>query len=283
MKSMRFVKLLQRLGWTHMFNDNFFNAYIKYAPLPLAVERTQECLLISRQKLEHPILDLGCGDGIFARILFKTKIDVGIDPNLNELKRAENTGKYSELINCYGDKIPKPDKSFKTIFSNSVMEHISDIKPVLKEAHRLLDDNGKLYLTLPTHLFDKYTFGYQILKALKLKKPMDWFSLLFNNFWCHYHFYTSEEWRNLFSEAGFTVDFEQEYGTKKICMFNDLMAVFSLPSLFARKILNRWFWFDSWRQKYAKLMSFLVPIHFRRIETEPGKGGLIFFVLTKHA
>lgn len=159
-----------------MFNENFFDTYIKHAPLPLAIERTQECLLLSRQKFESPILDIGCGDGIFAKILFNQAIDLGVDPNKKELQRAQLTNKYSELIECYGDKIPKPDNSFKTIFSNSVMEHIPEILPVLKEANRLLDKDGRLYLTLPTHLFDKYTIGYQVLSKLGMKEKGNKFS-----------------------------------------------------------------------------------------------------------
>lgn len=264
-----------------MFNDNFFENYLRNAPLPLAVERTQECILLSKHNFEAPILDIGCGDGVFASILFNKTIDVGIDPNKKELQRAQKTNKYSELIECYGDSIPKPDKSFKTIFSNSVMEHIPEIKPVLKEAYRLLDQDGKLYLTLPTHLFDKYTFGYQILTKLGLKNKGNKFSSFFNKFWNHYHYYDAAGWRELFADAGFKVENEQEYGNKKMCMFNDFMAFFSFPSFLARKITNTWFWSARWRTKYVKVLNPLVPINFKNIETQHGKGGLIFFVLCK--
>jgi len=264
-----------------MFNENFFENYLKQAPLPLAVERTQECILLSRQKFAEPILDIGCGDGIFANILFSKTIDVGIDPNKHELQRAKKTNKYRELIQCYGDNIPLPSNSFKTIFSNSVMEHIPDIKPVLKESFRLLDNDGRLYLTLPTDLFDKYTFGYQILNKIGMKKNGNKFSTFFNKFWCHYHYYDAAGWRELFNDVGFKVEFEQEYGKKKMCMFNDLMAFFSFPGFLTRKIANKWFWSSNWRSKYVRLMTPLVPLNFKNIEAQQGAGGLIFFILRK--
>ena len=62
-------------------SDQFVSKYISKAPLALALERSFECHILSQNTYEHPILDLGCGDGIFASILFKDKIDVGIDPN----------------------------------------------------------------------------------------------------------------------------------------------------------------------------------------------------------
>lgn len=264
-----------------MFNENFFENYLKNAPLPLAVERTQECILLSKHQFEAPILDIGCGDGIFVDILFNKSIDLGIDPNGKELARAKKTNKYQELIECYGDNIPKPDKSFKTIFSNSVMEHIPDIIPVLKESYRLLDNNGKLYLTLPTQLFDKYTLGYQILNKLGLENKGNKFSSFFNKFWNHFHYHDDAGWRKLFSEIGFNVEFVQEYGKKNMCMFNDFMSLFSFPSFLARKINNTWFWSSKWRNKYVKILTTLVPINFQNIEAQKGEGGLIFFILRK--
>lgn len=264
-----------------MFNENFFENYLKLAPLPLAIERTQECILLSKHNFEGPILDIGCGDGIFANVLFSKTIDVGIDPNKKELQRAQKTNKYDELIACYGDNIPKPNNSFKTIFSNSVMEHIPDIKPVLKESYRLLDNDGRLYLTLPTQLFDKYTFGYQLLSKLGMKNKGNRFSSFFNKFWSHYHYYDAAGWHDLFRDIGFKVEFEQEYGKKSMCMFNDFMAFFSFPSFLTRKIANTWFWSSKWRSKYVSVLAPLVPLNFKNIEAQQGKGGLIFFVLRK--
>jgi len=76
---------------------------------------------------------------------------------------------HTELINCPGSKIPKPDESFSTVMSYSVLEHIEDLEPVLKEVHRLLKTNGKFYVTLPTNLFDRFSNVYQFLTVLGLK------------------------------------------------------------------------------------------------------------------
>ena len=50
-----------------VFNDNFLCNYLIDAPTPLAIERSWECILFSQEELKTPILDIGCGDGIFAR------------------------------------------------------------------------------------------------------------------------------------------------------------------------------------------------------------------------
>ena len=139
------------------FKQNFFRNYLLDAPLSLAIERSLESQILIQKKFIHPILDIGCGEGIFAYHLFDGQIDVSVEPNQKELQRAKTFNVYGELINCFGDRISKPDKTFKTIFSNSVFEHIPDIKGVLRESHRLLCDDGVIYLTLPTNLFEKYT------------------------------------------------------------------------------------------------------------------------------
>jgi len=61
------------------FKSDFLYNYLKQAPISLAIERSFECEILSKQKFQRPILDIGCGEGLFALILFDEKINVGID------------------------------------------------------------------------------------------------------------------------------------------------------------------------------------------------------------
>ena len=162
-----------------VFNDNFLCNYLIDAPTPLAIERSWECILFSQEELKTPILDIGCGDGIFARSLFKSRVNVGIDPNKVEIDRAADTMSYDELLLDFGDKIHKKDKSFNTIFSNSVLEHIEDIHAVLLEAKRLLKTNGTLYLTVPTDNFENFLVSCLLRVLMKMRRA---WHRLFNNF-----------------------------------------------------------------------------------------------------
>lgn len=263
------------------FKGNIFENYLKEAPLPLAMERWLECEIYKTKTFEHPILDIGCGEGIFAHILFDESIDVGIDPNSRELERAREYGAYSELINCFGDSIPKPDKSFNTIFSNSVLEHIPKIDDVLKEAHRLLADGGKMYATIPTDMFDKYSMLYQILSFLGLKGLAERYRVFFNNFWAHYHFYDEKGWRDVFERNGFRVVEAKEYAGKKICLTNDFLAPFSIVAFVSKKFTNKWFVCPSLRRPVAKLLSVVYSGLLSSSKTFDGRGGLIFFELEK--
>jgi ubiquinone/menaquinone biosynthesis C-methylase UbiE len=264
------------------FKKIFFANYLKEAPLPLAIERSLECELLNKQKFSRPILDLGCGEGLFAYILFDEKIDVGIDPDNKEIEKAKRYGMHTELIHCPGNIIPKESNSFNTIFSNSVLEHIPDIEPVLKEAHRLLTSHGEFYITVPTNLFDRYSVIYQLLTLVRLHAAAEKFRFFFNMFWKHYHFYDERGWRRLFQKNGFEVLSVQEYCCKKICLVNDALAPFSIMSFISKKLLNKWFILGWLRIRYSQLLyqSFK---NILKSDYKIRNGGLIFFRLCKRS
>lgn len=226
------------------------------------------------------MLDIGCGEGIFAKILFVDKIDIGIDPQAQEIERAKQLGNYTQLVQCYGNQIPAADQSFKTILSNSVLEHIPDLKPVLKEAHRLLANDGNFYITVPTNYFDHYSVIYQLCSMLGLKGLAEKFRLFFNKFWAHYHYFDRAGWVNYFADAGFQVVEHQEYCSKTQGVLNDILAPFSLFSFFQKKFFNNWFVFPKLRAVSAFVLS-KIFYPFSKVDRSIVNGGIIFFHLKK--
>lgn len=263
------------------FKGDFFRRYLREAPLPLAIERTLECDILSRQRFEAPILDIGTGEGIFAYVLFDGKIDVGIDPDSRELERARAYGMYRELINCGGASVPKPDAFFKTVFSNSVLEHIPDLEPVLREAHRLLAPGGTMYATVPTHLFDHYSVVYQALSGAGLEGAAESFRRFFNSFWRHYHYHSPDGWRELFAKSGFRVVESRQYCPRAVGVLNDALAPFSVPSLVVKKLLNRWFLLPALRSALGAPLLARAFGGFLRTDPAESRGGIIFFRLEK--
>ena len=173
-------------------------------------------------------------------ILFNEKLDTGIDPDSKELLEANRNGSYLETINCYGSKIPKKNKSFRTIFSNSVLEHINDIDSVLKEANRLLYDGGCLYITVPNACFKEYSVISQILKILHLNKVRKNYHERYNKFWVHFHDYKTSDWKHLFKKNNFKVKYFTRYCPKSICMINDALLPFCVLEFLTKKLINRW-------------------------------------------
>jgi len=102
-------------------------------------------------------LDLGCGDGKLMRILLENLESppslVGVDLDSQETRDAMASGVYRRVHTAPGDRIPEPDASFDFVFSNSVLEHIDDIDPVIDEVARLLRPGGAFLFTVPADGF----------------------------------------------------------------------------------------------------------------------------------
>jgi SAM-dependent methyltransferase len=262
------------------FKKDLFLNYLKEAPTALAIERLLECNILMKQEFNRPILDLGCGEGLFSYIFFDEKIDVGIDPNGHEIERARSYNMYDELIVCYGDKIPKESGSFNTIFSNSVLEHIPDIESVLREAHRLLAPGGKFYVTIPTDYFDRYSVMYQSLLSIGLNGMAENYRKFFNKFWKLYHYYDENGWRALFQKAGFTILKVQKYGMRETCILNDRLTPLAMVSFVEKKLFNKWFVLKPVRDLYVPLLNQMFSPAIKA-DRETPDSGLIFFCLTK--
>ena len=262
------------------FNEDTLLHYMNKAPLALAFERALECKIYPNFPFPRPILDLGCGEGLFAHILFGEKIDTGVDPNPRELEHARKLQVYEELIPCKGDSIPKPDGSYKTIFSNSVLEHIPDVEPVLREVYRLLAPGGRFYFTVPSPLFCRYTVLNQLFTLIGLEDLAARFRRFYNYFWKHYHDYPLEVWEGLVKRAGFEVMTSLSYDPRKIALLNDLFSPFAFFAYLSKRFTNRWIIIPYLRQ------LFMYPLYcpakmFLHGGDKTDKGGLIFVAARK--
>ncbi len=107
--------------------------------------------------LPSPMLDLGCGDGIylthFLERLGKPEQVIGLDPQASEIEKAKQSGTYTQTIVGYSNKIPLPDASVSSVFSNSVVEHIQDKPGTIKEVARVLKPGGLYLFSAPTNEF----------------------------------------------------------------------------------------------------------------------------------
>lgn len=266
------------------FKDDYSDVYVTTVPAALAFERILECNIYRNFNFVSPVLDLGCGDGLFTKHLFADAIDVGLDPGHGEIRSARETNAYQELICCFGNQIPKANDSFNTVYSNSVLEHIEDLDPVLMEVKRVLKSGGFFYLTVPTDQFEHYAFISRVLTALSLKGMSDKFCRFYNRFWVHYHFHTPEQWAERFGKIGFEVVTQREYAAKNICTLHDVLAYLALPTFLSKKLFHRWIMIPSIRRIYAPFIAAFgrwTRDNLEKTEDFRKPGGLIFFALRK--
>jgi SAM-dependent methyltransferase len=84
------------------------------------------------------ILDFGCGDGQTVNAYRQAGFQAfGADLLI------EHPGEWLRVIDSgSGYRIPFPDDTFDFVYSNSVLEHVDDLHPVLAEMRRVLKPGG---------------------------------------------------------------------------------------------------------------------------------------------
>jgi ubiquinone/menaquinone biosynthesis C-methylase UbiE len=124
----------------------FAERYDKWYDKPFgktAFNLENECIKSLSKNLERSFLEIGVGTGRFAISL---KIEYGIDKSVGMLKFAEERG--IEVIRGGGENLPFVDASFGAVFLIVTLCFIDDPLKVLKEASRVIKDNGSVILGL---------------------------------------------------------------------------------------------------------------------------------------
>jgi SAM-dependent methyltransferase len=174
-----------------------------FAP-PVALWRAIEMRVLAQESFPRPILDLGCGDGLIAQVLFRDAppIEVGFDPWFEQVRKAPVSGAYRAVQQALGDAMPYANATFNTVLSNSVLEHIPDLDPVLREAARVLKPGGRLIVTVPSDAFRRLLAGYRRREAHGDAVAAEAYARGVD-LWLEHHRYPSPEaWSKLLERAG---------------------------------------------------------------------------------
>lgn len=150
-------------------------------------------------------LDLGCGDGILTDILFqrigRTPKLVGIDPDPLETAAARKYDFYERLHTVGGDAIPEPDATFDYVISNSVLEHIPNLEPVIREVGRVLKPGGRFFYTVPCPAFHDNLAG-----SIMPGADRGYYLAKLDKRLAHFNYLTPDEWQDLCSRHGMHVE-----------------------------------------------------------------------------
>lgn len=122
--------------------------------------------IIVRAKINFnsKILDVGCGGGYFLKSLGDVGFNhlYGIDPYI------ENDLEYPNGVKILKKSIFEIDDKFDLIMFNHSFEHIHNPQDTLKSVSKLLSENGKLIIRIPTvssHAWKKYNVHWIQLDA----------------------------------------------------------------------------------------------------------------------
>lgn len=253
--------------------NKYVSVYLQNRPAFFSLIRPQEADLFEQNKslIKSPILDLGCGDGFFASLVWgKGKIDVGLDLANEMTKKIENSEIYKKIKYFDGVKIPYPNGYFQTVVSNCVLEHVEKLPELLKEVRRVLKPRGYFLTDVMCDKWESFLFGRKIFGKRYvnfMRKKQD-----------HKNLFSIERWRNTFKSYGFKIEKEKGYLSKSTSLWMDIFHYISLPELISYKLFNKWVIFPK-IIKALKLENTL-----ERLIIYPNKiedSAAVFFVLKK--
>lgn len=161
------------------------------------------------------VLDLGCGDGKLTEILIGhlkpgKRTWIGIDLDAAELELAKERKIYQTVHCSTSAKIPEEAGSFDLVFSNSVLEHISEIERTLDEVARVLKTGGEFLFTVPSDGFHTCLKGPLLpwVKKDEYLKDVD-------RRLAHLRYWSASEWTSQLQARGLKVQLVYPYLNEK--------------------------------------------------------------------
>lgn len=137
---------------TEVYN-NLWRKWTNITEGPSAKHRIRLILkLINKCKLHGTILDAGCGEGTLLKQLnHKNNILYGMDISKTALENIsppiEENIKF--LIGDISKQESLPPMKFDLIICSEVLEHLDDDDTAIKNMNNLLNNSGKLIITVP--------------------------------------------------------------------------------------------------------------------------------------
>jgi 2-polyprenyl-3-methyl-5-hydroxy-6-metoxy-1,4-benzoquinol methylase len=135
--------------------DDWREAVWRAVPEGAEPERfaARRAFLLDRVAPGARVLDLGCGDGVFAAALAAAGCTVTMADVAEEaLRRARARAPGAEAVKvAEGAPLPFAEDAFDVVWAGEVLEHVADVVGLLAEVRRVLRWGGRLLVTTPWH------------------------------------------------------------------------------------------------------------------------------------
>lgn len=258
--------------------DDLLWKHLKGLPYFRGLLRAVEAQFYQDLPLAEPVLDLGCGDGHFAAMAFERHARmIGVDPWWGPLQKSVKGRVYRHAIQCLGDALPLPSNYFNTVISNSVLEHIPQLDPVLAEVTRVLQPGGQFIFCSPSENFLPFLSVSTALKRVRLTQLGVSYENFFNRISRHEHCDDPQTWTQRLNRSGLQVDRWWYYFSKPALQTLEWGHYFGAPSAIIHAVTRRWILVPT---KWNLLLTDKVVRRYFG-EPLPEQGAYVFFVAHK--
>ncbi len=174
---------------------------------PLSHWRAWEYAAYQGYTLHGRILDLGCGDGQYFRLLWPHVSDVtGVDMDPVVAELAGQSGVYRVVHTTTAEQVPEPRESFDCVFANCSLEHMDHLDDVLAEVCRCLKPGGCLLCSVVTDRFVHWTLLPGLVRMAGFTEAA---AGLKDDYMTYHHLANAlsvTEWQERLAQAGLTAE-----------------------------------------------------------------------------
>lgn len=228
-----------------------FERYFPHTPTALCLKECARLTELRRHPCPGPILDVGCGDGLFAKVAFDDVEIWGIDIDANESRWAAIRRSYAQVITGDVTTAKLPEGFFATCVANCSLEHVPRIDLALETIRRSLKPGGRAYLFVPNRDWAAHLLSVRLLQRLGARDLGEMLQRSIDSFFKHHHLYDADGWREVVLQAGLEAEaIEPVLSTATTTAFE----AFLLPSALGwvnKHMTTRWTNFPRFRQVLA--------------------------------
>lgn len=229
-----------------------FFEYFAHVPTALAIK---ECVRLKRMKelpIIGPVLDVGCGDGLFTSLAHPGVDAWGIDINEREAARAQASRAYRQVI-CQSitETSALPSAFFATCIANCSLEHVPDIRAALRTVRGAMQPGGIFYLIVPA---PQWTTTLPLRRALSKVGLADLgraYGAALDAQFAHHHLYPAQRWEQLLRDAGFVEIEHEPLGSDGSQAAFEAALLPSTVGYVMKKATGRWVLAPNLRRLYA--------------------------------
>jgi SAM-dependent methyltransferase len=191
-----------------------------YLPYSLAARELMRLKALAEfGALAKPILDVGCGDGLFWECVIRSGdktsrklsgllgIDISSDElNLASLRLQEHGGQVVNRDICSNRPLdPNQNVQFRSVIANCSLEHVSSIETALRNIFAMMAKDGVFLLFVPVPRWTD-TLRFKRVAGKVSHRIGGFAGGALDGFFQHNHLYPAEVWRFLLEGIGFKVE-----------------------------------------------------------------------------
>jgi SAM-dependent methyltransferase len=255
--------------------SQIWDEYLATVPCAHAVFRASELSALSGRPLDNPSLEVGCGSGQFAALAVDGRIDIGVDVCPTQLRHAEQSGCYGQLIRADACRLPFFSSSFQTVLAISTLEHIVSPEYAVAEAFRVLNPGGRFLATIVLNDLHDFLFLPRFLKRLGLSTLAQTYIRCHDRLFRHRTLLSEQEWRDIFIRQGFEIEWSRFAVGPELTAWWDLLLLTAWPYRLGQALGWSFVWHPRWFRRW--IMERFRPL----LERQESRGSVWVVVARK--